>query len=159
MPAAEMSDKTLLAVAPSSPPPLGHETRGTAAQCKWHSGVIQSPASLHFPDQPQARSDRKVTTSLAWLGSRKTGDTGEWKYLPHIYKMIDDYSWTAQAEARKRGGCGGGAWRPLHSSSSYNVLNTSLHSLDCNYLNHHPAAKYFSNRKSRSNIFLQIIKC
>ena len=83
MPAAEMSDKTLLAVAPSSPPPLGHETRDTAAQCKWHSGVIQSPASLHFPDQPQARSDRKVTTSLAWLGSRKTGDTGEWKYLPH----------------------------------------------------------------------------
>ena len=88
MPAAEMSDKTLLAVAPSSPPPLGHETRDTAAQCKWHSGVIQGPASLHFPDQPQARSDRKVTTSLAWLGSRKTGDTGEWKYLPHISKLM-----------------------------------------------------------------------
>ena len=69
MPAAEMSDKTLLAVAPSSPPPLGHETRDTAAQCKWHSGVIQSPASLQFPYKFQARSDRKVTTSLAWLGS------------------------------------------------------------------------------------------
>ena len=44
-------------------------SRDAVAQCKWHSGVIQSPASLHFPDQPQARSDRKVTTSLAWLGS------------------------------------------------------------------------------------------
>ena len=58
-------------------------TRRGTQRCKWYSGVIQGPASLHFPDQPQARSDRKVTTSLAWLGSRKTGDTGEWKYLPH----------------------------------------------------------------------------
>ena len=49
MPAAEMSDKTLLAVAPSSPPPLGHETRDTAAQRKWHSGVIQSPQLATVP--------------------------------------------------------------------------------------------------------------
>ena len=25
-------------------------SRDAVAQCKWHSGVIQSPASLHFPD-------------------------------------------------------------------------------------------------------------
>ena len=44
-------------------------SRDAVAQCKWHSGVIQSPASLQFPYKFQARSDRKVTTSLAWLGS------------------------------------------------------------------------------------------
>ena len=48
-------------------------------------------------------------------------------------------------------------WKVSNSSSCHGDINTSsvtihsLHSLDCNYLNHHPAAKMFSglSRKSR----------
>ena len=53
MPAAEMSDKTLLAVAPSSPPPLDHETQ-------WHNvnGIpvlsrVQSLATVPRPASSQ----------------------------------------------------------------------------------------------------------
>merc|ERR1719422_2630624 len=68
-----------------------------------------------------------------------------------------------RAEARKREKeYRDGEWLPLTSSSSYNIiqntntksrhhLNNSCASLDnFNYLNHHPGAKYFTNRKARN---------
>ena len=67
MPAAEMSDKTLLAVAPSSPPPLGHETRDTAAQRKWHSGVIHSPEP-RYTSQTSLKPEVIEKWQLLWLG-------------------------------------------------------------------------------------------
>ena len=67
-----------------------------------------------------------------------------------------------QAEARKRELEETGEWsRGVNTSSSYNIsnsnnsngrqsgLNNSIHSLDYNFLNHHPGAKYFTHRKSR----------
>ena len=91
MPAAEMSDKTLLAVAPSSPPPLGHETRDTAAQCKWHSGVIQSPEP-RYTSQTSLKPEVIEKWQLLWLGwevgRQETRGNGNIYLITHISKLM-----------------------------------------------------------------------
>ena len=64
MPAAEMSDKTLLAVAPSSPPPLDHETQ-------WHNvnGIpVLSRVQPRYSSQTSLKPEVIEKWQLLWLG-------------------------------------------------------------------------------------------
>ena len=88
MPAAEMSDKTLLAVAPSSPPPLDHETQ-------WHNvnGIpvlsrVQPRYSSHTSFKPEVIEKWQ----LLWLGwevvSQETRGNGNIYLITHISKLM-----------------------------------------------------------------------